>query len=110
MTNSDQLMLAAVKAQVPFRINGREVAVEEDKTTVSLHSEAIALLSFKERTVSLVGKTMVSRKSARVFNTILREFTDFEMVSREGQWILQSPMGEPMPIGKKGIILPMKRE
>ena len=87
MTNSDQLMLAAVKAQVPFRINGRRVAVDDKKTTVSLCDKAIATLSFKTRTISINGDTPVTRKSARVINTILREFTEFWICSIDGQWV-----------------------
>jgi len=102
-------MLAAVKAQVPFRINGREVTVDGEKTAVKLHEEEIVVLFWKERRIMLSGKTKVTRKSARVFNTVLREFSDFEMVSKGGQWILQGEMGEPMPVNGKGVVIPMKR-
>ena len=44
MTNSDQLMLAAIKAQVSFKINGREVAVDEE--TVRLRSHIDQLRDF----------------------------------------------------------------
>lgn len=51
MTNSDQLMLAAIKAQVSFKINGREVAVDEETTTVLLHGEEVAKINSKTSVV-----------------------------------------------------------
>ena len=103
-------MLAAVKAQVPFRINGRRVAVDDKKTTVSLCDKAIATLSFKNRTISINGDTPVTRKSARVINTILREFTEFWICSIDGQWVVSDPQGLCVPVGQENICLPMKRQ
>ena len=100
-------MLAAVKAQVPFRINGREVAVEEDKTTVKLHGETIAVLSFKENKITLYAKTSVSRKSTRVFNALLKEYTSCSMTSTEGQWLLRLPSGRKEPLGMREVTVPL---
>jgi len=108
MTNSDQLMLSAIKAGVPFKINGREVAVDGEKTTVKLHDEEIVVLFWKEKRITLSGKAKVSRKSARVINTILREYTSFEMTSTGGQWVLIGDMGEPMPVNRIGVVVQMK--
>ena len=108
MTNSDQLMLAAIGTRVPFRTNGREVAVDEDTTTVTLHGERIAELDFEDQSMVLYGSTPVSRKSTRVFNAILKEYTLFSMQARDGQWILRGPYGILTPVGTGRITVPMK--
>lgn len=108
MTNSDQLMLAAVKARVPFRINGREVAVDGETTTVTLHGERIAEMDFNDESIRLEGSTPVSRKSTRVFNAVLKEYTLFSIQSRDGQWILRGPYGILTPVGTRRITVPMK--
>lgn len=108
MTNSDQMMLAAIRSRVPFRINGREVAVDGETTTVTLHGEQVARLDFNDLSMVLEGGTPVSRKSTRVFNAMLREYTSFSMQSRDGQWILRGPCGILTPVGTKTITVPMK--
>lgn len=110
MTNSDQLMLSAIKAGVPFRINGREVTVENNGlATVRLHGEIIATLSFQSRTVIIYGRTPVSRKSARVFNSLLKAFTDCSIQSMEGQWVISGYSASAEPLGTREITLPMKK-
>lgn len=108
MTNSDQLMLAAVKAQVPFKINDREVTVDGDKTTVSLYGSPVASISSKDRKMTLFGQTPVSRKSARVFNTLLEDMSTCRMASRSGQWIICGNAGETMPVQGCTITLPIE--
>lgn len=107
MTNSDNLMIAAVKAQISFRVNGRSVGVDDEKTVVRLFDREIMRLSFIEGKVTQNGDAPVSRKSARVMNALLKEFTAFEILSREGQWILRCPSGTLMPVGSKSISVPM---
>lgn len=108
MTNSDQLMLAAIKAQVPFSINGREVAVDDERTTVRLYGGVLAEMDFGDESIRLDGSTPVSRKSTRVFNAVLREYTHFSIQSRDGQWILRGPFGMLTPVGTGKISVPMK--
>jgi len=98
-------MLAAIRAQVPFRINGREVTVGKGMTTVRLHGEPIATVSFQDRTVTLNGDTPVYRKSARVFNTILHEYTSYSMRSVGGQWVIAGLPQGPEPVGTRDITL-----
>lgn len=110
MTNSDQLMLAAIKAQVSFKINGREVAVDEETTTVLLHGEEVAKINSKTRKITLYARTRVSRKSTRVFNCILKEFTGCSVLSRDGQWILKLLSGRMEPLGTREVIIPIKKD
>lgn len=110
MTNSDQLMLAAIKAQVPFKINGREVAVDDQKTTVMLHGEEVAKLDFKTGKITIYARTRVTRKSTRVFNSILKEYTGCSVVSRDGQWILKLLSGRLEPLGTREVIIPIKKD
>jgi len=102
-------MLAAIRAQVPFRINGREVTVGKGLTTVMLHGKIIATISFSKRIITLNGRTPVSRKSARVFNTILREHTSYSIQSINGQWVLAGLSNGPEPVGKREIVLPFAK-
>ena len=102
-------MVAAVKARVPFRINGRDVAVEKDTTTVRLHGETIAVLSLMERKLTLYARTPVSRKSTRVFNALLREYTDCRMTSTDGQWLLRLPSGRMEPLGTREVTIPFRK-
>lgn len=108
MTNSDQLMLAAVKAQVPFRINDREVTVDGEKTTVSLYGEPVVSISAKEKKMILNGLTPVSRKSARVFNTLMEELSSCQMRSHGGQWIIYGQAGEMLPVQGCKVTIPLK--
>ena len=110
MTNSDQLMLAAIKAQVSFKINGREVAVDEETTTVLLHGEEVAKINSKTRKITLYARTRVSRKSTRVFNCILKEFNGCSVLSRDGQWILKLLSGRMEPLGTREVIIPIKKD
>ena len=108
MTNSDQLMLAAVKAQFPFRINDREVTVDGEKTTVSLFGTPVASISPSDKEITIYGQTPVSRKSARVFNTLLEDLSDCRMRSRDGQWVIYGRAGEILPIQDCRVTIPMK--
>jgi len=101
-------MLAAVKAQVPFKINDREVTVDGDKTTVSLYGSPVASISNKEKKITLNGKTPVSRKSARVFNTLIEDLSSCRMKSRDGQWIIYGQAGEMLPV--QGCQITIKME
>jgi len=98
-------MLAAIRAQVPFRINGREVTVGKGMTTVRLHDETIATISFRDRTITLNGDVPVSRKSARVFNTILHEYTPYTIKSITGQWVIKGLNQGPEPVGTRNLTL-----
>jgi hypothetical protein len=100
-------MLAAVKAQVPFKINDREVIVDGERTTVRLYDNNILDLFRKSGEIRLKGNTRVTRKSARVFNTILREFSEYHIVSKEKQWILEGPSGEKLPISTYDVVIPI---
>ena len=53
------MMLAAIRSRVPFRINGREVAVDGETTTVTLHGEQVARLDFNDLSMVLEGGTPV---------------------------------------------------
>ena len=102
-------MLAAVKAQVPFRINGRDVAVDRGTTTVRLHGETIAVLSLTEGKITIHAGTPVSRKSTRVFNALLKEYTDCRMTSTDGQWLLRLPSGRMEPLGTREVTIPFRK-
>ena len=104
------MMLAAIRSRVPFRINGREVAVDGETTTVILHGEEVAKINSGTRKITLYARTRVSRKSARVFNCILKEFTGCSVLSREGQWILKLLSGRMEPLGTREVILPIKKD
>jgi len=108
MTNSDQLMLAAIKAQVPFRINDRDVTIDGGITTVSLFGKPIALISSEEKKITLYGQTPVSIKSARVFNTLMEDLSSCRMMSRDGQWIICGESGETLPVQDCKIVIPMR--
>lgn len=109
MTNSDNLVIAAVKAQVSFRVNGRSVGVDDEKTVVRLFDREIMRLYFNDGVVRLNGETPVSRKSARVMNALLKEFTTYEVLSREGQWMLRDTMsGALMPMAGVAVSVPVR--
>ena len=113
MTNSDSLMVAAVKARVSFRVNGRSVGVDDEKTVVRLFGREIMRLYFGAGILRINGETPVSRKSARVMNALLKEFTRYRMMSRGGQWMLKDMMsGGVIPVTGIKVTLGMaeKRE
>jgi len=107
MTTSDRLMIASVRMRVPFRINGREVCMDGDVATISLLGQKTAAIDFLAREVTVFGVTMVTRKSARVINAVLREFTQFHFVSADGQCLLCDRTGIVVPTGRLEVRIPM---
>ena len=109
MTKSDQLMLTAVNMKTELEVNGRMVTVEGDRVTVSLYNDPIVCVLFDEKLVRLCSNIPVTRKSAKVLNTILDAYTDFSMRSLNGTWLLERRKGETIPIGKNFVTIPMTR-
>ena len=110
MTKSDELMLAAVRMRTELSVNGRMVSVEGDRVTVSLHDEPAVCVRFDEVDVRLCSSTLVTRKSAKVLNTILEAYTDCKVRSLNGIWLLERRKGEVIPMGKKFVTIPITKK
>lgn len=93
MTGSDEQMIRAICRRQEFSYNSREVHPEGDTVRVSLHGSPCATLDFAKGFVTVHGESLNSRKSAKVFNAILRTFTDCYAKSDHGKWEVVVPVG-----------------
>lgn len=93
MTGSDELMISAILNREEFSYNFREVHPEGDTVSVSLHGALCASLDFRKGFVTIYGESLNSRKSAKVFNAILRTFTECHAKSDHGKWEIVVPVG-----------------
>ena len=109
MTKSDQLMLSAVNMKTELDVNGRKVTVEGDRVTVSLYNDPIMCVLFDEKLIRLCSNIPVTRKSAKVINTLLDAYTDCLIRSLGGVWLLERRKGETIPIGKNFVTIPITK-
>lgn len=106
MTGSDELMISAVQNRKEFSYNSREVHPEGDTVSVSLHGSPCATLDFKKGFVTVFGESLNSRKSAKVFNAILRTFTECHAKSDHGKWEIVIPVGMEVEFSGKVLRIP----
>lgn len=110
MTGSDQRMICAILNREEFSYNSREVRPQGDTIRVSLHGVPCATLDFRKGFVTVYGESLNSRKSAKVFNAILRTFTECHAKSNHGKWEIVVPVGLEVEFSGKAIKLPFSME
>ena len=109
MTRSDEMMLSAIRLKVAMQMNGRDVSVEGDQVKVALHGVPAIVVRFDSGDVRVNGMLKVSRKSAKVLNAVLRAYTDCQVTSAEGCWILEDKDGNQVPLTGQSATVPMTR-
>ena len=109
MTRSDEMMLSAIRLRVAMQMNGRDVTVDGDRVSVSLHGVPAIVVRFDSGDVRVNGMLQVSRKSAKVFNAVLRTYTDCTVASVEGCWVLEGKDGQRIPMTGRMATVPMTR-
>ena len=109
MTRSDEMMLSAIRLRVAMQMNGRDVTVDGDRVSVSLHGVPALVVRFDSGDVRVNGMLQVSRKSAKVLNAVLRTYTDCTVASVEGCWVLESRDGHRIPMMGRLATVPMTR-
>ena len=109
MTGSDEKMMAAVQARQPFVYNSREVRPEGNKVHVSLHGKPCACIDFGRGLVTVHGESLNSRKSAKVFNAVLRTYTESYAQSRDGRWEIVVPVGMEVEFTGDKVSIPILR-
>lgn len=107
MTGSDERMMAAVQARRPFVYNSREVRPDGDKVHVSLHGKPCASVDFARGLVTVHGQALNSRKSAKVFNAVLRTYTESYAKSRDGRWEIVIPVGMEVEFTGDNVSIPI---
>ena len=110
MTRSDEMMLSAIRLKVAMQMNGRDVSVDGDRVSVSLHGVPALVVRFDSGDVRVNGMIQVSRKSAKVLNAVLRTYTDCTVASVEGCWVLESKDGQRIPMTGIMATVPMTRK
>lgn len=110
MTQSDYMMMAAVDARLPFRCGGREVSPHGERMEISLCGKPCASVDFAREMVTIHGEALGSRKSAKVFNAILRTYTEVYAKSVHGRWKIQVPIGMEVCFTGDCISVPISRE
>ena len=109
MTRSDEMMLSAIRLRVAMQMNGRDVTVDGDRVSVSLHGVPALVVRFDSGDVRVNGMLQVSRKSAKVLNAVLRTYTDCTGAAVEGCWVLESRDGHRIPMMGRLATVPMTR-
>lgn len=106
MTGSDALMISAIRSRKEFCYNSREVHPQGDTVRVSLHGVPCATLDFKKGFVTVFGESLNSRKSAKVFNAVLRTYTESYAKSDHGRWEIVVPVGTEVEFSGKNLKIP----
>jgi len=110
MTGTDKMMIDAVRDRRPFEYGSREVLPEGDKVLVSLHGAPCARVDFDKGIVTVHGQSLKSRKSSKVFNAVLRTYTDSYAQNRDGRWELVVPVGLQVDFNGNDVSVPISRE
>ena len=106
MTGSDELMIAAIRSRKELRYNSREVLPQGDKVRVSLHGVPCVVLDFRKGFVTVFGESLNSRKSAKVFNAVLRTYTESYAKSHHGRWEIVVPVGTEVEFSGRNLMIP----
>lgn len=109
MTRSDELMLAAIRMRTEMSVNGREVTVSGENVTVWLHGVPTVVVRFGNEDIRINGMIVVSRKSAKVLNAILKTYTDCSVKSMGGCWVLEGKDNQIVPLGENLATIPMTK-
>ena len=109
MTNTELIMLAAIDSRVPLKRNDREIVIGTDSVSVNLHGERVAELLAGRGELLLDGRTQVSRKSARVLNSLLTHYTPCSILSRDGSWYLKLKGGSTVPVSGRTVRIPVTK-
>ena len=106
MTRSDELMLAAVNMRTDLAVNGRKVSVDGDDVIVSLHDMPVVRLRMGLGYLRICPGIPCTRKSSRVLNAVLEEYTDCRVRSLNGTWLLEQG-NTVIPFGNSMMLLQM---
>ena len=109
MTVSDSMMIRAILERRDFKYNSREVRSEGDTVFVSIHGVPCITVDFRQRLVTVKGEVLNSRKSAKVFNAVLKTFTEVSARSDHGKWNLSIPVGIEVDFSGERISVPVSR-
>ena len=110
MTQSDYMMMSAVNARLPFKSGGREVSAKGEVMDISLCGKPCASVDFDKGLVTVQGESLTSRKSAKVFNAVLRTYTEASARSVHGRWQILIPVGMEVEFSGNRIGVPISRE
>lgn len=110
MTRSDIMMISAVNDRLPFQSGGREVTPHGERMDISLCGMPCASVDFDMGLVTVRGKSLTSRKSAKVFNAVLRTYTEASARSVHGRWQIRIPVGIEVEFSGDRIGIPISRE
>ena len=103
-------MLSAIRLRVAMQMNGRDVTVEGNRVSVTLHGVPAMVVRFDSGDVRVNGMLQVSRKSAKVLNAVLRTYTDCTVASVEGCWVLEGKNGQRVPMTGRMATVPMTKK
>lgn len=110
MTQSDYMMMSAVDSRLPFRCGGREVTPQGERMDISLCGKPCASVDFDRGIVTVQGESLTSRKSAKVFNAVLRTYTEASARSLHGRWQILIPVGMQVEFSGNRIGIPISKE
>lgn len=109
MTESDRMMMAAVQARQPFEYNSRVVETDGNRVDISLHGHKCASIDFSRGLVTVHGDSLKSRKSAKVFNAVLRTYTEAYAKTCHGKWDIMVPVGTQVEFTDQRLSIPISR-
>lgn len=109
MTESDRKMMEAVRDGRPFEYNDRSVRPEGNRMVISLHGRRCASVDFGRGLVTVHGEALRSRKSAKVFNAVLRTYTEAYARSTHGRWDVMVPIGTEVEFSDERLSIPISK-
>lgn len=89
MNTSDKMIAAATIAAVNARIGDKSAETIKDITRISILGKECMTIDRVDKTVTLYGQTVCSRKSTRLMNTVLKAVTTATVKNNAGRWFLK---------------------
>ena len=97
MTKSDFLTATAVFNKHPATYNNREVrCTVEGRVDVLLHKKLLLSWYPETKTAEIDGKALPTRKSSRLANAIISQFSPCRVYSKDKRWFLKTGSGEKL--------------
>ena len=90
MNKSDKIITASVMSGMDISIKEKETSTSDNMTTVFLFGKPCIRVNRDRYTVSIDGRTVGSRKSSRLINSVLSSITNVKVANRGGKWYLLS--------------------
>lgn len=111
MNYTAQAIIQATRQGKNLKIGEVQTIPSKDgkRATILLHGFACMELDTGKGLLTIMGNTLPTKKSCRLINAFLSEFSIGKTMTRNGTWFHESPSGERIIIQKEGcLLLPLR--